>query len=394
MDKKEEFYVIGDFAKVIDFIEYMELIGYKNIDSGLLRTNTVFIDPKNKSFFHTRDITSYRDTLDVEKDAEKIDSLIATDKNLTKARDEFYKALKEIEVKEPKEVKPENYSSFIVIGQNKDLTEFLDLMGYSAYGHPTTNFVFINTCSKIYSKHNNYTNVSITEFKGVFDVEKDSKRIIEMVDEAELLRKKRKVQIAVDKEDNIFTRTTTLDYLSDFVGVDKIGSTVFKDSPILGTGLKRGRTIAWTQNKIEEELHSKLLKQISTSEEGQWEEWERFKEDCRIETCDKLHNIKNGVKYNQDKLPIDTVLTKQFPNAVEALVKCSLYGHKKYEKFDKDWLNFKKVEGGSQTYADAAARHNQNKSKKDEESGLPHIFHKLWNVMAEVELWIEENDKK
>lgn len=103
-----------------------------------------------------------------------------------------------------------------------------------------------------------------------------------------------------------------------------------------------------------------------------------------------------GVKHNQGKLPIDTVLTKQFPNAVEALVKCSMYGHEKYNENgeDEDWSNFRRVEGGSQTYADAAARHNQNKSEKDEESGLPHIYHKLWNVMAEVELWFEETKKE
>lgn len=108
----------------------------------------------------------------------------------------------------------------------------------------------------------------------------------------------------------------------------------------------------------------------------------------------ELHNIPLGVKHNQGKLPIDTVLTKQFPKAVEALVKCSMYGHEKYKDTDEDWLNFKRVEGGSQTYADAAARHNQNKSEKDEESGLYHLYHKLWNVMAEVELWLEENKDK
>src|SRR5699024_5222202 len=91
--------------------------------------------------------------------------------------------------------------------------------------------------------------------------------------------------------------------------------------------------------------------------------------------------------------PIDRVLTTQFKKSVQAIALCSDYGHKKYPQ-DTDWLNFKRVEGGSQTYADAGARHSLDKNEVDAESGLPHIFHKLWNAMAEVELWIEENNIK
>lgn len=101
--------------------------------------------------------------------------------------------------------------------------------------------------------------------------------------------------------------------------------------------------------------------------------------------------IKKGQKFNEGKLPMDIVLFRQFPKAFQAVAKCSLNGHNKYKETDQDWLNFKRVDGGSQNYADAALRHSFDKGSLND-SGLPHIFHKLWNVMAEVELYIEENN--
>lgn len=108
----------------------------------------------------------------------------------------------------------------------------------------------------------------------------------------------------------------------------------------------------------------------------------------------RLENTKKenkGQKHNEGKLPIDIMLTVQFPKAIQAICKATLFGHEKYKETDKDWLNYKRVNGGSTTYANAGQRHNFNKSGKDEQSGLPHIIHKCWNAMAELELWIEEN---
>lgn len=101
-----------------------------------------------------------------------------------------------------------------------------------------------------------------------------------------------------------------------------------------------------------------------------------------------------GVKHSEDKLPLDTVITRQFPKALEAICKATQFGHKKYILTDHYYDNFKKVKGGSQTYAEALQRHNLNKNEADPESGLPHIFHKAWNALAELELWIEENNSK
>ena len=100
---------------------------------------------------------------------------------------------------------------------------------------------------------------------------------------------------------------------------------------------------------------------------------------------------KIGQKHNEGKLPLDIMLTVQFPKAIQAVCKATLFGHEKYKDTDLDWLNYKKVRGGSTTYANACQRHNFNKSGKDEQSGLPHIVHKCWNALAELELWIEEN---
>lgn len=102
-------------------------------------------------------------------------------------------------------------------------------------------------------------------------------------------------------------------------------------------------------------------------------------------------STKKGVKHNSKK-PKMSLLFKQFPKALEAIVKCSEYGNEKYKETDHDFMNFKRVEGGSQTYADASLRHRLIKGN-DEESGLPHAYHIAWNALAELELYIEENSR-
>ena len=109
------------------------------------------------------------------------------------------------------------------------------------------------------------------------------------------------------------------------------------------------------------------------------------------ETMEYLQGMKesNGKKTNKNK-PEISLLFKQFPKALEAIVMCSQYGHEKYKETDKDYLNYTRVDGGSKTYADAGLRHRLQQGK-DLESGLPHQFHVAWNALAELELWIKEN---
>lgn len=122
---------------------------------------------------------------------------------------------------------------------------------------------------------------------------------------------------------------------------------------------------------------------------------QRIKNDS--DKCGILNNpilerhSKIGQKHNEGKLPLDIMLTVQFPKAIQAVCKATLFGHEKYKDTDLDWLNYKRVRGGSTTYANACQRHNFNKSGRDDQSGLPHIVHKCWNALAELELWIEEN---
>ena len=104
---------------------------------------------------------------------------------------------------------------------------------------------------------------------------------------------------------------------------------------------------------------------------------------------DKIEGVKEteGVKLNKNK-PQMSLLFRQFPKALEAIVKCSEYGNEKYKETDKDFLNFKRVEGGSKTYADAGLRHRMQQGI-DLESMLPHAYHVAWNALAELELILE-----
>lgn len=109
-----------------------------------------------------------------------------------------------------------------------------------------------------------------------------------------------------------------------------------------------------------------------------------------------LEGIKEseGKKDNNYKLPMSKLFT-QFPRALQALVLASYYGHNKYKDTDQDWLNYKRVKGGSESYFDADIRHQLDKEiygEKDKESGLPHIFHELFDKMAKCELYIIENN--
>ena len=101
-------------------------------------------------------------------------------------------------------------------------------------------------------------------------------------------------------------------------------------------------------------------------------------------------DIKYGKKTNKDKSQL-SLLFKQFPQALEAIVKCSEYGHEKYKETDADYLNYQRVDGGSKTYADSGLRHRLEQGN-DLESGLPHQYHVAWNALAELQLWVMENN--
>lgn len=123
-------------------------------------------------------------------------------------------------------------------------------------------------------------------------------------------------------------------------------------------------------------------------------DWERKEENISPFTFnfDDIRLPKEeGVKTNKNK-PQLSILFTQFPKALEAIARCSEYGHLKYRDTDFDYLNYQRVEGGSKTYADAGLRHRlHKKSTADTESQLPHAYHVAWNALAELELLIKEN---
>jgi hypothetical protein len=94
-----------------------------------------------------------------------------------------------------------------------------------------------------------------------------------------------------------------------------------------------------------------------------------------------------GKKDDSDKLPIGRIL-QQFPRALEAIAKCSQYGHNKYELND-DWQNFRNLDDAYNRLNDAEFRHHLARCKGeiiDPESGLPHEYHELWNKIAKLEI--------
>jgi hypothetical protein len=97
-----------------------------------------------------------------------------------------------------------------------------------------------------------------------------------------------------------------------------------------------------------------------------------------------------GLKYNNLKPSLDIVINRQFPKALQLIALATEYGHKKYIENDVNYLNYKSVKGGSQTYFDASARHSTDRNGLDE-SGLPHIIHAVWSSLAGLELWAEEH---
>lgn len=104
----------------------------------------------------------------------------------------------------------------------------------------------------------------------------------------------------------------------------------------------------------------------------------------------KYTRIKEGIKHSSNKIPM-SILLKQFPNALQAVALSGLYGHKKYEDHDKDYLNYKRV-GGEDTYLDAGLRHQLLCKPEQEESGLPPKFHVAWNALADLEIFLENNE--
>lgn len=89
-----------------------------------------------------------------------------------------------------------------------------------------------------------------------------------------------------------------------------------------------------------------------------------------------------GVKFDGDKPRLDLVLG-EFDKALWAVGEVGTYGANKYT--DNGW---QEVENGIERYSNAMLRHylRAKREYRDPESGLPHMWHCLWNCCAVVQL--------
>jgi hypothetical protein len=97
---------------------------------------------------------------------------------------------------------------------------------------------------------------------------------------------------------------------------------------------------------------------------------------------------KEGQKFSDGKIPLYTVLFKQFPNALREVAKCSVAGHIKYPN-DVDWMNFKRVKNSDIAYKEAGIRHLTESGVNQDMLQYGLITHEaqvVWNFLADLEI--------
>lgn len=93
-----------------------------------------------------------------------------------------------------------------------------------------------------------------------------------------------------------------------------------------------------------------------------------------------------GAKLDQGK-PRTGLVLGAFSRALTEVAQVGTFGAEKYS--DNGWLE---VENGEQRYRDALFRHLLAPDDTDPESGLSHLAHAAWNVLAILELEIRRED--
>lgn len=104
----------------------------------------------------------------------------------------------------------------------------------------------------------------------------------------------------------------------------------------------------------------------------------------------------NGIDQHAPGAKLDSgkqrpsLIIDSMPRAIAGIVSVGTFGANKYS--DGGWLE---VENGIQRYRDAQLRHEHAISigeLVDSQSGLPHDFHRAWNVLAQIELKARRGD--
>jgi hypothetical protein len=104
-------------------------------------------------------------------------------------------------------------------------------------------------------------------------------------------------------------------------------------------------------------------------------------------TCQEHTPKPTGVKFDSEKPNLDLVIG-DFANALFDVGRVGTFGANKYSP--SNWLI---VENAQERYASAMLRHylaHKQGGFRDEESGLLHLSHMVWNALAVLELEIRD----
>ena len=104
-----------------------------------------------------------------------------------------------------------------------------------------------------------------------------------------------------------------------------------------------------------------------------------------------VHQHAPGAKLDAGKLRVGLVLGN-FSRALLAVCAVGTFGANKYT--DHGWLS---VIDGINRYSDAFFRHylaRMGGEEMAEDSGLLHLAHEAWNALAQLELYLREQEKK
>ena len=125
----------------------------------------------------------------------------------------------------------------------------------------------------------------------------------------------------------------------------------------------------------------------------------RFNVSMRAEYAAAIDAIKSGrgapqgkcgaAKHDAGKLPIGRGFMDYFPNAIEGIAEVSQFGYDKYGA----WGGWRDVPDAYGRYKDALMRHLTAAAAgemADPESGLQHLAHAAWNILALIELSVEK----
>lgn len=103
----------------------------------------------------------------------------------------------------------------------------------------------------------------------------------------------------------------------------------------------------------------------------------------------KESKMKEGTKYDNGKPPVAEFLLDFAPEIME-VAKVWKFGAEKYTK-----SNWKKVENGKERYMNALFRHllQSETEPTDSESGMSHLVHAAFNMLAVLHFELEERNK-